>query len=88
MSENDYKPRGSLALVAFLFFVVSLPVIGILALSYFQIIVLPDDFFGRILTQIGWNSVFSPVLMIVVYLVARKISNKVNADKNKRPVKR
>ena len=88
MSKNEYKPRGGFALVAFVLLVISLPVIGIFALSYFQIIVLPDDYFDRILTQIGWNFAFSPVLMIVVYLVATKISNKDNIDENKGPVER
>ena len=88
MSKNEYKPRGGLALVAFLSLVFLLPTIAISALSYFQIIVLPDDYYDRILTRIGWNLVFLPVVVIVVYLVAKKISNKDNTDKNKEPVER
>lgn len=82
MSESDYKPRGGIALFAFVLLAISLPAVGIIALSYFQIISLPNNFTDRILTQIGWSSVFSLPMMIVVYLVAKKISGKVNNDKS------
>jgi len=78
MAVSEYKPRGGALLVAFFVLAISLPAIGIFALSYLDMIEIHDKFIDKILRQIGWNSVFTIPTMAVVFFVTKKISTKIN----------
>lgn len=84
MPMNEFKPRGGGLLIVLFVLAISLPAVGVYGLAYFELIDLQPNFTDRILRQIGLTSVFSAPLMIVVYFLAKKLSDRINNDRQKR----